>query len=210
VALDLFGQARLWLSYACEVEGAGRDEDKLAFLRDANDFRNVLLVEQPNGNYADTLVRQFYFDAWHHLLLQQLTTSLDRRITAIAAKSLKEVTYHLRRSSDLVVRVGDGTERSHLLMQAAVDDLWMYTGELFQPDEVDHSMAAQGFGPDLKGLKQPWLIRVREVLQGATLTMPPASAWMQSGGRQGVHSENLGYLLAEMQFLQRAYPDASW
>lgn len=210
VALDLIGQARFWFTYAGEIEGAGRDEDKLAFLRDAHAFRNVLLVEQPNGNYADTLARQFYFDTWHYLLLQRLCASSDPRIAAIADKSLKEVAYHVRRSTDLVVRLGDGTQESHDKMQAALDDLWMYTDELFQPDAVDEAMAAQGVGPDLKTLREPWLNHVCRVLEEATLQVPAMDAWMQKGGKQGVHSEHLGYLLAEMQFLQRAYPGARW
>jgi ring-1,2-phenylacetyl-CoA epoxidase subunit PaaC len=210
VALDLIGQARFWLSYAGEIEGAGRDEDKLAFQRDAHEFRNLLLVEQPNGNYAETLARQFYFDSWHYLLLQKLVGSTDTRIAAIAEKSLKEVSYHVRRSSDLIVRLGDGTERSHAMMQDALNDLWMYTDEMFRADEVEMTMAGKGIGPDPASLLQPWLEYVDEVLREATLVMPPLDAWMQKGGKQGVHSENLGYLLAEMQFLQRAYPGASW
>lgn len=210
VALDLIGQARFWFTYAGEIEGAGRDEDTLAFLRDAHAFRNVLLVEQPNGNYADTLARQFYFDTWHYLLLQRLCASSDPRIAEIADKSLKEVAYHVRRSTDLIVRLGDGTQESHNKMQDALDDLWMYTDELFQPDAVDEAMAAQGAGPDLKDLREPWLNHVCKVLGEATLKVPPMDAWMQKGGKQGVHSEHLGYLLAEMQFLQRAYPGASW
>ena len=210
VALDLIGQARMWLSYAGEVEGRGRDEDKLAYLRDAHDFRNLLLVEQPNGHYADTLVRQFFFDAWHHFLLSGLTTSADDRIAGIAEKALKEVTYHVRRSGDLIVRMGDGTETSHRLTQAAIDKLWMYTGEMFTPDEVDDVLQAQGITGDLGSLRTPWLAHVQEVFSEATLKMPDPDAWMQKGGKQGRHSENLGYVLAEMQFLQRAYPGAQW
>lgn len=210
VALDLIGQARFWFSYAGELEGKGRDEDQLAFLRDAHDFRNLLLVEQPNGTYADTLARQFYFDTWHFLLLQQLVKSTDARIASIAEKSLKEVSYHVRRSGDLVVRLGDGTNKSHAMMQTALDELWMYTDEMFQGDAVDEAMAAQGMAPDPAALRAPWLEHMREVFEEATLVMPPADAWMQKGGKQGVHTENLGYLLAEMQFLQRAYPGAAW
>lgn len=210
VALDLIGQARFWFSYAGEIEGAGRDEDKIAFLRDAKDFRNLLLVEQPNGNYADTMARQFFFDAWHYLLLQKLTASSDLRIAGIAEKSLKEVSYHVRRSGDLVVRLGDGTEQSHAKMQAAINDMWMYTGELFQSDAVEDAMVAQGIAPDPASLRDPWLRYVGEILREATLILPPQNAWMQKGGKQGVHSENLGYILAEMQFLQRAYPNANW
>ena len=210
VALDLIGQARFWYGYAGALEDRGRDEDALAFTRDAHDFRNLLLVEQPNGTYADTLARQFYFDAWHFLLLQQLAGSTDARIAGIAEKSVKEVGYHVRRSADLIVRLGDGTERSHAMIQAALDDLWMYTGEMFAADAVDAAMAAQGVAPALESLRQPWLDHLARIFAQATLKLPPVAAWMQQGGKQGVHTEHLGYLLAEMQFLQRAYPGASW
>ncbi len=210
VALDLIGQARFWFTYAGEIEGKGRDEDQLAFLRDAHDFRNLLLVEQPNGTYADTLARQFYFDTWHYLLLERLVQSSDERIAAVAEKSLKEVRYHVRRSGDLVVRLGDGTEKSHQMMQQALNDLWMYTDEMFQADAVEQAMAEQGVAPALADLREPWLNHVLEIFEEATLVVPPMNAWMQKGGKQGVHSEHLGYLLAEMQFLQRAYPGAQW
>lgn len=210
VALDLIGQARFWFTYAGELEGAGRNEDQLAFLRDAHDFHNLLLVEQPNGNYADTLMRQFYFDVWHFLLLEQLVASTDKRIAEVAEKSLKEVRYHVRRSGDLIVRLGDGTEQSHQMMQDAANDLWMYTGEMFQSDAVEMAMAAQGVAPELDSLRSPWLAHVAEIFAEATLQMPSPDAWMQKGGKQGVHTEKLGYLLAEMQYLQRAYPGATW
>lgn len=209
VALDLIGQTRLWLGYAAEVEGAGRSADQLAYLRDAHQFRNLLLVEQPNGSYADTLARQFLFDTWHYFLLERLQHSTDARIAEIAAKSLKEVTYHVRRSADLVVRLGDGTEESHRRMQDAIDDLWMYTGELFESDAADAALVAQGVAVDPATLAEPWLRHVSEVLEEATLRLP-AAGWSQTGGRQGRHTEHLGYLLAEMQFLQRAYPGAQW
>jgi ring-1,2-phenylacetyl-CoA epoxidase subunit PaaC len=208
-ALDLLGQARLWLTYAGELEGRGRDEDALAYRRDAHEFRNVLLVEQPNGHYGDTIARQFYFDAFHLPLLRALTRSGDPRIAEIAAKSAKEVAYHLERSSDWVIRLGDGTPDSHARMQRAVDDLWMYTGEMFTPDAADAEMAQAGLAPDLASLREPWLAEVRRVFAEATLTVP-GDAWMQTGGKQGVHTEKLGFLLAEMQYLQRAYPDARW
>lgn len=210
VSLDLIGQARLWLSYAGELEGQGRSEDQLAFLRDAHQFHNLLLVELPNGSYADTLARQFLFDVWHYFLLQGLCQSDDARIVEIAQKCLKEVTYHVRRSTDLVIRLGDGTEESHRRMQAAIDDLWMYTGELFTPDALDTAMQQQGLAPALDELQQKWQQHVTEVLQMATLRIPAAGLWMQSGGKQGRHTEHLGYLLAEMQFLQRSYPGAAW
>ncbi|QRQ85091.1 1,2-phenylacetyl-CoA epoxidase subunit PaaC [Cupriavidus oxalaticus] len=209
VALDLVGQTRLWLGYAAEVEGAGRSADQLAFLRDAHQFRNLLLVEQPNGSYADTLARQFLFDTWHYFQLEALQRSTDARIAEIAAKSLKEVTYHVRRSADLVVRLGDGNEESHRRMQDAFDDLWMFTGELFEADAAEAALANEGVIPDPATLAEPWQRHVGEVLEEATLRVP-ASQWAQSGGRHGRHTEHLGYLLAEMQFLQRAYPGAQW
>ena len=207
--LDLLGQAQSWLSYAGEVEGKGRDEDALAFLRDAHDFRNLLLAEQPNGDYATTVVRQFYFDAWHSLLLPQLAKSTDTRIAEIARKGVTEVTYHVRRSSDLVVRLGDGTGESHRRMQTAVNDLWSFTGEMFTADAVDERLAAQNLAPGPMTLREPWLRHVAEVFRAATLTLP-SDGWMQQGGKRGRHTEHLGYLLAEMQFLQRTYPDAKW
>ena len=208
-ALDLLGQARLWLTYAGEIEGKGRDEDALAFLRDGQDFYNTLLVEQPNGDYATTIVRQFYFDSWHILLLQRLMASADARIAEIAERALKEVTYHMRRSSDLVVRLGDGTDESHRRMQNAVEDLWPFTGEMFTPDATDELIVMRNVGPQLATLRDPWLAHVTETFRSATLTVPQGT-WMQKGGKQGQHTEHLGYLLAEMQFLQRAYPGAKW
>ena len=210
VALDLLGQTRMWLSYAGELEGQGRDEDRLAFLRDAHDYRSCLLVEQPNGSYADTLTRQFLFDTWHYFLMDGLTRSSDERIREIALKSVKEVTYHLRRSGDLMVRLGDGTDISRAKMQAALDALWMYSGEMFLYDAVDQQMVEQGVAPAVDGLRQQFLGHVAEVLAEATLVMPSPDAWMQRGGKQGRHSERLGFILAEMQFLQRAYPGAVW
>ncbi|MDE2427296.1 MAG: phenylacetate-CoA oxygenase subunit PaaC [Burkholderiales bacterium] len=210
VALDLIGQARLWYAYAAEIEGKGRSEDDLAYLRDAQDFHNLLLVEQPNGNYADTLMRQFLFDTWHYFLLKSLCTSSDARIAEIAEKSLKEVSYHLRRSGDLVVRLGDGTELSHQKMQTALDEIWRFTGEMFQADALETRIAEQGIGPLPARLKSAWDAHLAEVLSEATLRLPAPDAWMQQGGKQGVHTEHMGYILAEMQFLQRAYPGAQW
>ncbi|WP_256078127.1 1,2-phenylacetyl-CoA epoxidase subunit PaaC [Massilia sp. YIM B04103] len=210
VSLDLLGQTRMWFSYAAELEGLGRNEDQIAFLRDAHDFKNLLLVEQPNGNYADVLMRQFYFDTWHYFQIGALCQSSDERIAQIAEKSLKEVTYHLRRSGDLIVRLGDGTELSHARAQTAANELWMYTGEAFNYDAVDDAMVAAGIAPAAASLRSQWFDHVADIFGEATLTMPPVEAWMQRGGKQGRHSEHLGYLLAEMQFLQRAYPGAEW
>jgi ring-1,2-phenylacetyl-CoA epoxidase subunit PaaC len=210
VALDLLGQTRMWYAYASELERKGRSEDDLAYLRDAQAMRCCLLVEQPNGNYADTMVRQFFFDSWHYFLMKGLVDSTDARIAEIAEKSIKEVTYHLRRSGDLIVRLGDGTPESHAKTQAAVNQLWMYTGEMFNYDAIDEAMAGQGAAPAADPLRAAFLEHVSEIFAEATLAMPPADAWMQRGGKQGVHSEHLGYILAEMQFLQRAYPGAQW
>jgi ring-1,2-phenylacetyl-CoA epoxidase subunit PaaC len=209
-ALDLLGQATLWLSYAAEHEGVGRDEDQLAFLRDAPQFRNVLLVEQPNHDYADTLMRQFYFDVWHYEWLQALKLSSDGRVASIAEKSVNEVRYHVRRSTDLLVRLGDGSAESHRRMQVAADQWWPYTGELFSSDVVDEAMAELGIAPLPGTLHAKWMSHLTQSFDAATLTLPPADAWMHSGGKQGRHSEHLGYMLAEMQFLQRAYPGAQW
>jgi ring-1,2-phenylacetyl-CoA epoxidase subunit PaaC len=217
VGLDLLGQARLWLSYAGEVEarfhGTGRSEDQLAFTRDGGDFCNLLLVEQPNGSYADTTARQFLFDTWHLLALRALAQSKDPRVAEIAAKGAKEAAYHVERSGDWVIRLGDGTAESHARMQAAIDGLWTYTGEMFAPDAVERGLQEAGIAADAAALEAPWRQHVDAVLAAATLTVPQ-DAWMQGGGgrggKQGVHTEHLGRLLAEMQFLQRAYPDAQW
>jgi len=217
VGLDLLGQGRMWLSYAGEVEARfrdkGRTEDELAFLRDGGAYRNLLLAEMPNGDFAATMARQFYFDRFHLLLLRALTRSTDPRVAEIAAKGFKEVSYHAERSMDWVVRLGDGTEESHARMQRALDDLWMYTGEMFAADATELALAASGIGADVRALREPWLASVSAVIAEATLTLP-SGEWMQGGngrgGKQGVHTEHLGHLLTEMQYLQRAYPGAQW
>lgn len=208
-ALDLIGQTQMWLGLAGEVEGKSRNADALAYLRDAAQFRNALLVERPNGDFGMTLMRQFLFDAFHFVQLGALGKSADARVAAIAAKALKEVAYHLERSGDLVIRLGDGTPESHRRMQAALDDLWAYTGELFLPDAVDEAIAAAGIAPNPADLKAEWLAHVAAVLAEAMLKLP-AGTYAHKGGKRGVHSEYLGHLLAEMQFLQRAYPGSTW
>jgi ring-1,2-phenylacetyl-CoA epoxidase subunit PaaC len=208
-ALDLIGQTQLWLGLAGEAEGKGRTPDDLAFLRDASDYRNLLLVEQPNGDFGRTLMRQYLFDAWHLPMLKALMRSADPRIAAIAEKASKEVAYHLGRSADLVIRLGDGTKESHARMQAALDFLWPYTGEMFVADALDEELAASGLAPEPGSLKSPWREHVAHTLASATLKAPEKS-YVQKGGRRGVHSEHLGFILAEMQFLQRAYPGACW
>lgn len=209
IALDLLGQTRMYLTYAGEVEGAGRSEDDIAYFRDAHQFRNCLLVERPNGDFAQTLARQFYFDAFNYYQLKALLHSSDQRLREIAEKALKEVTYHLRFSSEWVIRLGDGTEESHRRMQQAIDLLWPFTGELFTPDALDTEFQEQGIAPDLVEIKGLWHKKVAEVLQEATLSLP-TNEWMQSGGKQGRHTEHLGFILAEMQSLQRTYPGNTW
>lgn len=209
VALDMVGQTQLWLGLAGELEGRGRSADDLAYRRDAGAFRNLLLVELPNGDFGQTIMRQFLFDAWHHALLKGLTRSAERRVAEIAEKALKEVSYHLARSTDLVISLGDGTDESHRRMQAALDELWPYTGEMLTQDEVDETLAAAGIAPALETIAAEWTAHVADTLDKATLRCPPPGH-MHRGGKRGVHSEHLGYILAEMQFLQRAYPGATW
>ena len=209
VALDLIGQTQMWLGLAAEVEGKGRSADDLAYLRDAWDFRNLLLVERPNGDCGHTLMRQFLFDAYHFELLKALAGSTDARVAEIAEKASKEVAYHLERSSDLVIRLGDGSDESHRRMQTALDALWPYAGEMFLADEKDAAVAEAGIAPNPRDLKAAWDATVREVLTQATLAIPE-SGFAHKGGKRGVHTEHLGYILADMQFLQRAYPGASW
>lgn len=208
-ALDLIGQTQLWLELAGQVEAKGRSADNLAFLRDAGAFRNILMLERPNGDFGQTLMRQFLFDAYHMELLRALQGSSDPRVAEIAAKAAKEVAYHLERSADLVVRLGDGTEESHNRMQKSLNALWAYTGEMFGDDATDQAMADAGIAPLPSSLKAGWEATLRHVLDEATLTMPEAS-WQHKGGKTGIHTEHLGFLLAEMQFLQRAYPGATW
>lgn len=210
VALDLIGQTQMWLGLAAEVQGTGKSADDLAFLRDVWDFRNALLVEMPNGDFGQTLMRQFLFDAWHSIQLGRLMTSSDERVAAIAEKTSKEVAYHLERSADTVVSLGDGSEESHARMQAALDYLWPYVGELFQPDAIDAAMAEAGIAPNPASLRDEYDALVSRVLNEATLTIPD-SRFGHKGGRTGaMHTEHLGHLLTQMQWLQRAYPGAKW
>ncbi|TFL17695.1 1,2-phenylacetyl-CoA epoxidase subunit PaaC [Jannaschia formosa] len=209
-ALDLIGQTQMWLGLAAEVEGAGRSADDLAMRRDAWDFRNLLLVEQPNGDFGRTLMRSFLFDVWHRRMLERLTASSDPRVAAIAAKAVKEVAYHADRSAELVVALGDGTEESHRRMQDALDRLWPYTGEMTSDDEVDREMAEARIAPLPSELRPGWEEAVRATLTQATLTVPE-SAFAHRGGKNGArHSEHLGHMLTTMQWLQRAYPEATW
>ncbi len=209
IALDHLGQARLLLSHAGAIEGRGRDEDALAYLRDEDGFRNVTLVEQPNGDFGDTLARQFLFDAWQVALYERLASSGDAQLAAIAAKGLKEARYHLRFSSGWIVRLGDGTSESQARVQASFERLWPHTTELFDADAIDREMCAAGIGADLAAVRIDWDRTVAGTLAEATLVRPADRPWRWYGKR-GEHGEHLGRLLAEMQVLQRAHPGASW
>jgi ring-1,2-phenylacetyl-CoA epoxidase subunit PaaC len=209
VSLDLLGQARALLSYAGEIEGRGRSEDDLAYLRESNEFRNVLLVEQPNGDFAQTQLRQFLYDAYAIELWRGLQTSSDATLAAIAGKAVKETTYHVRRSADWVVRLGDGTDESARRLHAALSNLWMFTGELLLTDEVDAAMAESGVAPLASTLEPAWSTRIETVFAKACLAVPER-VWPQRGGKVGRHTEHLSHLLAEMQVLPRTYPGARW
>ncbi|MFC0227327.1 1,2-phenylacetyl-CoA epoxidase subunit PaaC [Serratia aquatilis] len=209
IGLDLLGQARNFLGYAAELAGPQYNEDHLAFGRDEGDFHNLLLAEQPNGGFNDTLVRQFLLDSYHVLLHRELSRSADSQLAAIAAKSLKEADYHLRFSRGWMIRLGDGSDVSHQKIQQSLNDLWRFTAELFHADEIELQLAEQGIAVDPRQLQAPWQALVSDTLQQATLTQPTEQAF-RHGGKQGRHSEHLGPMLAEMQFLQRAYPNCNW
>lgn len=209
-ALDLIGQTQFWLGLAGEVQGEGKTADNLAFLRDAWDFRNLLLVELPNGDFGRTLMRQFLFDAWQSIYLPRLAKSSDERVAAIAEKASKEAAYHVERSADTVVGLGDGTEESHARMQEALEYLWPYIGEIFATDDSDEVLAEAGVAVHPATLKDEYYDLVTRVLTEATLDVPQ-DPFFHKGGRNGVrHTEHLGHMLTEMQWLQRAYPGATW
>ncbi|ONN71064.1 1,2-phenylacetyl-CoA epoxidase subunit PaaC [Pseudomonas oryzihabitans] len=210
VGLDLVGQARNWYDYAAELLADGRDADHLAYRRDERAFRNLLLVEQPNGDYAVTITKQFLYDAWHLAVLRALSQSGDARIAGIANKAVKEVTYHLRRSSEWMERLGDGTEESHARMLAALPQVWRFTVELTQGDELELALHEAGIAPDPLAIASAWRAQVEETFARATLPVPAPAVNFYLSGRRGLHTEHLGTLLAEMQSLQRAYPDATW
>lgn len=209
ISLDLVGQATSLLGYAGELEGKGRDADALAFLRFDREYKNVLLVEQPNGDFGMTMLRQFFFDAYRKPLFEKLQHSTDQHLAAIAEKSLKETKYHLKHSSEWVIRLGDGTEESNARIQDSLNTLWRYTNELFFTDEVDAELVEKGIVPSLQEIQNEWNATVTAVLNEATLTIP-TNNWKQEGGRKGLHSEHLGYILAELQYMQRAYPNMQW
>ena len=209
LALDLVGQARLFYGYAGKVEGKGRSEDDLAYLRDDREYRNVLLVEQPNGDFAVTMIRQLIYAAFAHPFMQALSRSKDETLAGIAAKAEKEMAYHLRHAAEWAIRLGDGTEESHERAQAAVDELMIYAGELFEVDEVERALIEQGVAVDPAGLRPGFEATLRHVLAEATLAMPK-TGFGQTGGRRGLHSEHLSRMLGEMQSLHRAHPGAAW
>jgi len=209
IALDLVGQANLLLSLAAKVENAGRDADALAYLRDAIDYRNVLLVELPKADFAVTIARQFFFSTFAMLQAEALQSSRQADLAGIAAKMFKESRYHVRHSGDWMLKLGDGTTESHDRLQRAVDELWRYTGELFIADDVERNLAQQQIAADPAALEQHWRAHVDDVLSRAGITTPETK-WMQRGGRQGRHTEHLGHMLAEMQVLQRQHPGAAW
>jgi len=208
-ALDLLGQARLFYVYAAQVEGKGKDEDAIAFLREERDYCNALITEIPNGHFGDTIARQFLFDQFNYLLFSELINSKDETVAAIAAKATKEVRYHLRRSTEWVLRLGDGTKESHSKIQVSFDAIWKYTGDLFVQDESDTKIISVEIGPNLSAIYPVWKEKVKTILSQATLAMPQ-DAWMQSGSKEGRHTEHFGHLLSDLQYMQRAYPNCEW
>ena len=209
MGLDLLGQARELYSYAAKVEGQGNDEDKFAYLRDIRQYRNLLLLEQPNGDFAHTMVRQFFYAAFADLYWRAMMKSSDATLAAIAAKSEKESAYHLRHSSEWIVRLGDGSEESHHRAQTAIDDLWAFTGEMFHIDESERALIDSGIAVDPVTQRPQWLKTVSDIVSEATLVLP-RSDWMQQGGRSGRHSEHLGHLLSELQSMPRTFPGVTW
>lgn len=208
-ALDFLGQARMFYTYAGELEGRGRSEDDFAFLREENEFRNLLILEQPNGHFGDSIAKLVLFERFYLAQLEALVNCTDERIVEIAARAEKEVRYHVRHNSQWLVRLGDGTAESHARAQRAIDDIWRFTGEMFTADMVDETFASEFNGPDLSEIRNRWDKEVDDLLAEATLTRP-ADGWMASGGKAGRHTEKFGYMLAEMQHLQRANPGATW
>mgnify|MGYP003513387024 FL=1 len=204
ISLDLLGQARNFYQYAATLIGKNTTEDSLAYLRTEREFKNSLLVEQPNGDWGQTILRQFFFSTYQFLLYEKLQTNKDEQIAAIAAKAIKEVRYHLRWSSEWVIRLGDGTKESHQRMLSAIEEMWRYTGELFMPAEYEKEA-----GFDTLVLKESWMKKIAPVFEEATLPIPE-NVFMQSGGKTGIHTEHLGYILTELQYLQRTYPGAAW
>src|SRR6516165_9439445 len=209
IGLDLLGQARELYTYAARVEGKGNDEDKLAYLRDVRQYRNLLLVEQPNGDFAHTMVRQFFYSVFADLYWRAMMKSSDATLAAIAARSEKESAYHVRHSSEWMLRLGDGTAQSHARAQTAIEDLWAFTGEMFAIDQAERALVDAGIAIDPAAIRPQWLMTISNIIGQATLARAKGD-WMQQGGRIGHHSEHLGHLLSELQSLQRTFPGARW
>ena len=207
VALDILGQSRILMEYAGKL--SGKTEDQVAFLREVWDYKNVILVEQPNGDFAQTILRQFFFDAFRLPFFKELQNSKDETLSGLALKAVKETTYHLQHSANWVIRLGDGTDESHSRLEQALEELWMFTGELFYTDEIDNKLVNEGIAVDVNKIKPIWDAKVNEVFAQARLNIPEDN-WMQKGGRLGKHSEHLGFILADMQYLQRVYPNSNW
>ncbi|MDB4656206.1 phenylacetate-CoA oxygenase subunit PaaC [Flavobacteriales bacterium] len=208
-ALDLLGHARSFYTYAGEVEGKGRTEDDLAYLRKEREYSNALITETANGHYGDTIARQFLFDQFNYLLFSELVHSKDETVAGVSAKAVKEIRYHLRRSTEWTLRLGDGTEESHDKIQQSFNELWSFTADMFAQDESDEVVVAAGIGPDLNSIYPVWREKVKTVLTEATLENPE-DGWMQSGSKKGEHTEHLGHILSDLQYMQRAYPGAQW
>ena len=209
IALDLIGQARSLYTYAGEVEGRGRDEDQIAYVRLERDYHNLLLTERPNGDFAHTIVRQLFFSVFMQAWWREAVKSTDETLAAIAAKAVKEAAYHVRHAAEWTIRLGDGTEESARRMEEAVSALWPYTGEMFETDSVTDTLAEAGIAPDPASLKAEWDKAIADVFAEAMLAIPDES-WQQSGGRKGRHGEEMGFLLADLQYMQRAYPGMTW
>jgi len=209
IALDLIGQARLLYQYAASIEGGNANEDSLAMLRLEHEYLNLLLVEQPNKNFGATIVRQFLYDAFNLCQYEKMTHHPDVQLNAIAVKTLKEIKYHFRYSSEWVTRLGDGTEKSHQFMQEALDDLWRYTGEMFQPATYEIELMSEGYSLDLNLIQSQWMDKISGVLNLAGLIIPKTEV-MQTGGKEGRHTEHMGYILTELQYMQRTYPQMQW
>ncbi|NIB40905.1 phenylacetate-CoA oxygenase subunit PaaC [Pseudomaricurvus alkylphenolicus] len=209
VSLDFIGRARMFYTYAADLSGEGKTEDHFAYMRNEREFQNYLINELPRGDFAYTIARQLFVDTYNHYFLTALTKSSDENLAAIAAKAVKETKYHLRRSTDWTLRLGDGTEESHKRMQAGIDDVWGYTKELFEHDELEQRLIDAGIAVDATRFKDQWLADIAAVIKEATLEMPDGE-WAVRGGREGYHTENLGHILTELQYLHRCYPNSEW
>lgn len=210
IALDLIGHATALYEYAAEIEGEGHDEDHFAFFRDDRDFTNLQLCELPKGDFAYTMARMFLFSSYSYFLYERLKEAQDEQFSGMISKHLKEIKYHLRHTREWILRLGDGTEESHRRIQEAIDELWMYTGEFFYTDEIDDKVISESLGADPNSFKDEWKKLVEEILTEATIDVPDWEQYMMTGSRKGIHTEHLGHMLAQMQFLRRSHPEAVW